>query len=115
MSRRHPETNRPETDRDTCLHGWRSTHHELQKLVASFRLKGDAFIEIVKLGRTEMQDAVPMAVGQEFRAFAAGLEDEVPTALRCGEVSIHRQHWGNRNAWKSLGLTLSAFVGRFKL
>jgi len=50
---------------------------ELQKLVASFRLKGDAFIEIVKMGRTEMQDAVPMTVGQEFHAFAASLEDEI--------------------------------------
>src|SRR5215813_2831589 len=39
---------------------------ELQKLVASFRLKGDAFLEVVKMGRTEMQDAVPMTVGQEF-------------------------------------------------
>jgi aspartate ammonia-lyase len=50
---------------------------ELQKLVASFRMKGDAFIEIVKMGRTEMQDAVPMTVGQEFHAFAASLEDEI--------------------------------------
>ena len=50
---------------------------ELQKLVASFRLKGDAFLEIVKMGRTEMQDAVPMTVGQEFHAFAAALEDEI--------------------------------------
>ncbi|HET7288618.1 MAG TPA: lyase family protein, partial [Pyrinomonadaceae bacterium] len=50
---------------------------ELEKLVASFRLKGDAFIEIVKMGRTEMQDAVPMTVGQEFHAFAASLEDEI--------------------------------------
>ncbi|HSD45276.1 MAG TPA: lyase family protein, partial [Pyrinomonadaceae bacterium] len=33
---------------------------ELEKLVASFRMKADAFIEIVKMGRTEMQDAVPM-------------------------------------------------------
>src|SRR5499427_9597926 len=47
---------------------------ELQKLVASFRLKGDAFLEIVKMGRTEMQDAVPMTLGQEFHAFAASLE-----------------------------------------
>jgi len=46
---------------------------ELEKLVASFRLKGDAFLEIVKMGRTEMQDAVPMTVGQEFHAFAASL------------------------------------------
>src|SRR4030095_8939800 len=50
---------------------------ELQKLVASFRTKGDAFLEIVKMGRTEMQDAVPMTVGQEFHAFAASLDSEV--------------------------------------
>ena len=50
---------------------------ELQKLVASFRKKGDAYLEIVKMGRTEMQDAVPMTVGQEFHAFAAGLESEI--------------------------------------
>src|SRR5262245_59791365 len=49
---------------------------ELQKLVASFRAKGDAFLEVVKMGRTEMQDAVPMTVGQEFHAFAASLEGE---------------------------------------
>src|SRR5499427_10402338 len=47
---------------------------ELKKLVASFRLKGDAYLEIVKMGRTEMQDAVPMTLGQEFHAFAASLE-----------------------------------------
>ena len=46
---------------------------ELQELVASFRAKGNAFIDIVKMGRTELQDAVPMTVGQEFHAFAASL------------------------------------------
>src|SRR5436190_3993825 len=50
---------------------------ELQKLVKSFRAKGDAYLEIVKMGRTEMQDAVPMTVGQEFHAFAASLEGEI--------------------------------------
>ena len=50
---------------------------ELKKLAASFRGKGDAYLEIVKMGRTEMQDAVPMTVGQEFHAFAAALEDEI--------------------------------------
>jgi aspartate ammonia-lyase len=50
---------------------------ELEKLVASFRAKGNAFLKIVKMGRTEMQDAVPMTVGQEFHAFAAGLESEI--------------------------------------
>ena len=44
---------------------------ELQKLVAAFRAKGNEFIDILKMGRTELQDAVPMTVGQEFHAFAA--------------------------------------------
>ena len=50
---------------------------ELQKLVASFRAKGNEFLSVVKMGRTEMQDAVPMTVGQEFHAFAASLEGEI--------------------------------------
>jgi len=50
---------------------------ELDKLAASFRIKGDAYIEMVKMGRTEMQDAVPMTVGQELHAFAASLESEI--------------------------------------
>lgn len=50
---------------------------ELEKLASSFRAKGDAFLTIVKMGRTEMQDAVPMTVGQEFHAFAAALEAEI--------------------------------------
>jgi aspartate ammonia-lyase len=50
---------------------------ELEKLAASFRMKGDAYLEIVKMGRTELQDAVPMTVGQEFHAFATSLEDEI--------------------------------------
>jgi len=50
---------------------------ELQQMVVSFRAKGDAYLRIVKMGRTEMQDAVPMTVGQEFHAFAASLESEI--------------------------------------
>ena len=50
---------------------------ELEQLVESFRTKGDAYLELVKMGRTEMQDAVPMTVGQEFHAFAAALEGEI--------------------------------------
>ena len=30
---------------------------------ASFRAKGNAYLEVVKMGRTELQDAVPMTVG----------------------------------------------------
>ncbi len=66
---------------------------ELKNLVASFRLKGDAFLEIVKMGRTEMQDAVPMTVGQEFHAFAAALEDEIKL-LRDAEKYLYAVNMG---------------------
>lgn len=66
---------------------------ELQKLVASFRMKGDAYLEIVKMGRTEMQDAVPMTVGQEFHAFAASLESEIQL-LRDSEKYLYSVNMG---------------------
>src|SRR3954454_4339886 len=66
---------------------------ELQKLSASFRAKGDAYLEIVKMGRTELQDAVPMTVGQEFHAFAASLDDEI-TGLKDAEKSLYAVNMG---------------------
>jgi aspartate ammonia-lyase len=66
---------------------------ELQKLVAAFRSKGNAYLEIVKMGRTEMQDAVPMTVGQEFHAFAASLESEIQL-LRDSEKYLYPVNMG---------------------
>ncbi len=66
---------------------------ELQQLVASFRMKADAYIEVVKMGRTEMQDAVPMTVGQEFHAFASSLEGEIQN-LRQAEKSLYTVNMG---------------------
>src|SRR5215217_7108851 len=66
---------------------------ELEKLVASFRLKGNAYIGIVKMGRTELQDAVPMTVGQEFHAFAASLDDEIKL-LRDAEKYLYTVNMG---------------------
>jgi len=66
---------------------------ELRKLAASFRAKGDAYIEVVKMGRTELQDAVPMTVGQEFHAFAAGLEGEIQL-LRDAEKYLYAVNMG---------------------
>ena len=41
------------------------------------RLKGDEFKEVIKVGRTQLQDAVPMSLGQTFHGFASILEDEI--------------------------------------
>jgi aspartate ammonia-lyase len=48
-----------------------------KELIAAFRAKGKEFADIVKMGRTQLQDAVPMTLGQEFNAFARTLDDEV--------------------------------------
>ena len=66
---------------------------ELQKLAASFRAKGNAFMNIVKMGRTELQDAVPMTVGQEFHAFAASLDGEI-ALLRDAEKYLYAVNMG---------------------
>ncbi len=50
---------------------------ELRSLVASLRDKGSAFAHVLKMGRTQMQDAVPMTLGQEFDAWAESLENEI--------------------------------------
>ena len=66
---------------------------ELKMLSASFRKKGQAYLEIVKMGRTEMQDAVPMTVGQEFYAFAASLDGEIQE-LQEAEQSLYSVNMG---------------------
>ena len=54
----------------------------LEALIASFRAKADAFKDIIKMGRTQLQDAVPMTAGQEFNAFANNLQEEVANLER---------------------------------
>jgi aspartate ammonia-lyase len=66
---------------------------ELQKLSASFRAKGNQYIDTLKMGRTELQDAVPMTVGQEFHAFAASIDDEI-ALLREAEKTLYAVNMG---------------------
>jgi len=66
---------------------------ELEKLSAAFRAKGNEFIDIPKMGRTELQDAVPMTVGQEFHAFAASLDGEIQM-LRDAEKYLYPVNMG---------------------
>jgi aspartate ammonia-lyase len=59
---------------------------ELTRLVKAFRAKGKAFSHILKMGRTQLQDAVPMTVGQEFHAWAQSLEGEITALTRVENV-----------------------------
>lgn len=50
---------------------------ELYNLAMALRAKGQEFAQVIKMGRTQLQDAVPMTLGQEFEAFAFTLEKEL--------------------------------------
>ena len=53
-----------------------------KELIASFANKAREFSNLLKMGRTQLQDAVPMTLGQEFKAFARTLSDEVEALER---------------------------------
>lgn len=50
---------------------------KLKETIDAFRMKGKEFSDVIKMGRTQLQDAVPMTLGQEFEAFAATLEEDI--------------------------------------
>ena len=54
----------------------------LQDLIDAFRAKGEEFKDIIKMGRTQLQDAVPITSGQEFNAFANNLGEEIANLNR---------------------------------
>src|SRR5262252_2430694 len=66
---------------------------ELQKLADAFHAKGNQYLEVVKMGRTELQDAVPMTVGQEFHAFGSSLEAEIQL-LKDAEKYLYAENMG---------------------
>ena len=48
----------------------------LAELRGAFEAKAHEFVPILKIGRTQLQDAVPMTLGQEFAAFASMIADD---------------------------------------
>ena len=66
----------------TAIHlGMYATHLRLipclENLIEAFRKKGQEFAHIIKMGRTQLEDAVPMTLGQTFNGFASILTDEI--------------------------------------
>jgi aspartate ammonia-lyase len=49
----------------------------IRELAHALLAKGDEFAGMIKMGRTQLQDAVPMTLGQEFRAFGNTLLEDV--------------------------------------
>ena len=56
---------------------------EVHKLIALIDDKTLEFAGVLKMGRTQMQDAVPMTLGQSFHAYASSLRNEVERLKTC--------------------------------
>jgi len=80
--------------------------HNIKKLVQAFRKKSAEFSEILKMGRTHLQDAVPMTLGQEFEAFAVSIENEI-ARLQCNSSYFLTINMGAT----AIGTGLNAFPG----
>jgi fumarate hydratase class II len=98
----HPNdhVNRSQSSNDTfptAMHiaAVRQVHHELlpalEHLLAALQAKADEFIEIIKIGRTHLQDATPLTLGQEFSGYAQqiryGIERVKQTLPRLYELA----------------------------
>ncbi|WP_392340752.1 aspartate ammonia-lyase [Moritella marina] len=60
----------------------------LTSLSDTFLVKSEEFNDVLKMGRTQLQDAVPMTLGQEFRAFGITLKEEIKSIKRCQELLL---------------------------
>jgi aspartate ammonia-lyase len=66
---------------------------EAKDLSAAFHKKGDQYKNVLKMGRTEGQDAVPMTVGQEFNAFGSQIDGAID-ALVNSEAYLYEENMG---------------------
>lgn len=74
----------------TAIHlGLYATHlrviEHMESFVAALRVKGKEFAHVIKMGRTQLQDAVPMTLGQTFNGFASIIEEEIPNLRHAAE------------------------------
>ena len=95
----------PTAGKLTCLFLVSSLLEELRLLQNSLLEKSVEFEEVIKLGRTHLQDAVPIRMGQEFHAFASSLLRDTKRI----EVAFHELKSVNMGA-TAIGTGLNADV-----
>ncbi|SMB88256.1 aspartate ammonia-lyase [Pasteurella testudinis DSM 23072] len=88
--------NASQSTNDAYPSGFRiAVYNSLMKLVEKlhylrkgFEQKAEEFSGILKMGRTQLQDAVPMSVGQEFQAFAVLVEEEILNVAHAAKLLL---------------------------
>ena len=51
--------------------------HQLNRLYEALEIKAKEFDDVVKMGRTQLQDAVPIRLGQSFHAYASAIQRDI--------------------------------------
>ena len=67
--------------------------HEMEGLRKALAAKGQEFADVIKMGRTQLQDAVPMTLGQEFGAWAVMVGEDIER-VREAQSLIHEINMG---------------------
>jgi aspartate ammonia-lyase len=82
----------PSATRVALLLGHAALVDAARALAASLHRKADEFASVLKVGRTHLQDAVPMTLGQEFGGYAAcierGADDVAQAAEQLKEMNL---------------------------
>ncbi len=63
------------------------------ELQQAFAIKGDEFKAVLKMGRTQLQDAVPMTLGQEFTAYSITLGEDIQRLQEASQL-LHEINMG---------------------
>ena len=84
----------PTAIRVGLLLGHDSLLNALDKLIQALAAKGLEFAHVLKMGRTQLQDAVPMTLGQEFRAFATTLGEDLQHLKMLAPTLLHEVNLG---------------------
>lgn len=91
------DVNRSQSTNDAYPSGFRlALWHALARyeealitLREAFYDKAEDFRDVLKMGRTQLQDAVPMSLGQEFGAFAVNLDKDMKVLSMAARTLLH--------------------------
>ncbi|OFZ56983.1 MAG: aspartate ammonia-lyase, partial [Bdellovibrionales bacterium RIFOXYB2_FULL_36_6] len=65
---------------------------EMENLKNAFLKKGEEFSDVIKMARTELREAVPITLGQEFHAYGVTIEEDIARLKEilklCGEINM---------------------------
>ena len=75
----------PTAGKLTALHLLEKCVEQLYRLYEALQNKAQEFDDVIKMGRTQMQDAVPIRLGQEFRAYSVAISRDINRITKASE------------------------------